>query len=365
MGWQGFDFGRVIRHLQLIGANRVSWKDGVLTVEPEAAMAKVHIDVKHSLQKGAPDFTMNLDFGALRPLHTRIAPSPTGDMHLGTARTAYFNWLLARSTGGTFMLRIDDTDAARNRQECVDDILSIMEWLGLDYDQLVYQSDRLDRYREVADKMVEMGYAQVLENGAVQIDPSYLEDSFYTAPCRWKDEVAGEIQITDRDLDHYRNLILIKGDGNPTYNFATVVDDIDFEITYILRGNDHTGNTSKQVMLWDILFSVMQKPMKFSKFAHVGLLFAGRKKLSKRDGASSMLAYKEAGVDPDALLNYMLRMGWGPKVDDKTTRTLDRQDALRLFITGGNLRNTPARIDPAKLASYDRKYKARKKQAGK
>lgn len=280
---------------------------------------------------------------------TRIAPSPTGDMHLGTARTAYFNWLLARATGGTFLLRIDDTDMARNRQQCIQDIFEVMDWLNLDYDQLLYQSSRFHRYCEAAEGLIAQGLAQRADNGAV-----LLNITSYAGPRAWRDEIAGEIPITDQDIAGFSNLVLIKSDGSPTYNFATVVDDLDFDITYILRGKDHTTNTSKQVALWSLLTDTPPP-----SFAHVGLLFSGGKKLSKRDGAASMLTYKEDGVHPDALLNYMLRMGWGPKVDDKSTSLLTRQDALRLFVDGGNLRNASCNIDPAKLASFDRKYKAR------
>lgn len=286
------------------------------------------------------------------PFNTRIAPSPTGDMHLGTVRTAYFNWLIAKASGGTFLLRIDDTDQARNDQRCVDDILEVFQWLELDYDRIEYQSKRLNRYKEVAEMLLIQGMAQQLDNGAVQL---VVGDDFIP-PSFWVDEIAGNINISGQDMDSTRKLILLRGDSSPTYNFASIVDDYDFNINYILRGKDHTSNTAKQVILWQFC---TQKPV--PKFAHVGLLTDKGKKLSKREGAASTLTYKREGFDPDALLNYVLRMGWGPKVDDKTTSVLPKEKAIQMFLTEGNLRNSSANIDLDKLKALDRKYKARKK----
>jgi len=298
----------------------------------------------------------------MTPLNTRIAPSPTGDMHLGTARTAYFNYLVARATGGSFLLRIDDTDDSRNVQKCVDDILAVMEWLGLDYDRITYQSAHAERYREMAGGLVEAGLAWRQDDGSVLLeypnespDCDMFDAADWSPPLTWKDEIAGDIRISPRDVDITRNLVLLRSNGTATYNFASVVDDIDFGINYVLRGKDHTANTSKQVILWDVMG---QAP---PQFAHVGLLFKDKKKLSKRDGAASMRSYMEQGYDPDAILNYMLRMGWGPTVDDKSTSLLPRARAIELFMQGGKLKNSSANVDPAKLNSFDRKYKARKR----
>lgn len=282
---------------------------------------------------------------------TRIAPSPTGDMHLGTARTAYFNWLMARGSGGKFILRIDDTDLARNNQKHIDIILETMDWLGLDYDQVEYQSDRFDRYKFQAQTLVDFKSAVVLENGAIAVGSDF--GKLYM-PDSWRDEIAGDIAITDTNYDQTIGMILIKGDGSPGYNWASVVDDIDMKIDYVIRGHDHITNTSNQALL----YSLLGRPL--PKFAHVGLIHANKKKMSKRDGAASILQYKKDGVDPDALLNFMLRLGWGPAVDDKTTKIIDRDRALELFINRGKMRSAPSNMDINILNSYDRKYKARK-----
>lgn len=281
-------------------------------------------------------------------LHTRIAPSPTGDMHLGTARTAYFNWLAAKASGGTFMLRIDDTDLARNNEKCVSDILDAMDWLGLDYSRLVRQSERLERYTEVAEKLLSDGHAIHIDGGAIQFR---LHNGVLKS---WHDEIAGEIKISDNDREVVNNLILIKSDGGPTYNFASVVDDIDFGINYIIRGVDHIGNTSKQAFLFDLLAQSLPK------FAHVGLLFQNNKKLSKRDGAGSILQLREAGYCKEAVLNFMLRLCWGPTVDDKTTSLLPAECAIELFLEHGAMRSKSANIDVVKLNSFNRKYSGRK-----
>jgi glutamyl-tRNA synthetase len=276
-------------------------------------------------------------------MNTRIGPSPTGDLHIGTARTAYFNWLAARSTGGSFMLRIDDTDAARNRKEHIDVILETMSWLGLDYDKIVYQSHRYDRYREVAATLP----TKVLDGGAIALDIS-------PADCltNWHDEIAGDIAISDNDNEVLKNMVLIKSDGSPTYNFCTVVDDNDFAIDYIIRGVDHISNTSKQVTLFKLLKASVPK------FAHVGLICLANKPLSKRDGAASMLKYRDDGFNPDAMLNFLARMGWGPTEDNKATATLSKDKMLELFWKGGKMRSAPSGLDRLKLDSFDRKYKA-------
>jgi glutamyl-tRNA synthetase len=277
--------------------------------------------------------------------NTRIAPSPTGDMHIGTARTAYFNWLLAHSSGGQFLLRIDDTDQDRSNPAYTQVILDVMAYLGLDYDRLVYQSQRFDLYRRWVSQL-----PTTLKDGATVLDLSAIKD----LPGVWTDEIAGRIAISPADISRTHGLVLLRSDGTPTYNWASVVDDIDLGINYVLRGTDHIGNTSKQV----ILFKLLNKPLPL--FAHVGLIASQGRPLSKRDGAASMLHYRNAGYDPDAMLNFLARLGWGPHVDDKTTITLPRDRMLQLFSTGGNLRNSQANMDLAKLEALDRKYKAAK-----
>lgn len=292
--------------------------------------------------------------------NTRIAPSPTGDMHLGTARTAYFNWLAARSSGGKFILRIDDTDADRSKPEYTQVILDTMNWLGLDYDAIEYQSKRIERYKDVAGWLVAKGRAKVNAYGG---PVCVLWPEGFTVPDSFKDELAGEVKITDRDKElmipnkdaDNNGVVLLRGDGTPTYHFACVVDDIDMGINYVIRGVDHLTNTARQAAI----YAAMDAPL--PKFAHIGLIGIGKKKLSKRDGAASMLHYRDAGYDPDAMLNFLSRLGWGPTVDDKTTALLPRERMLELFLSGGSMRNTPANMELHKLDSFDRKYKARKK----
>lgn len=289
--------------------------------------------------------------------NTRIAPSPTGDMHLGTARTAYFNWLAARATGGKFILRIDDTDQDRHNEDAVKVIYDTMEWLGLDYDQTFRQSQIKDMgiYDRAANDLLKAGLATRLDNGAVAlVIPDNMPDS-------WVDEVAGTVPVTDKAKQVIDGMILVKGDGWPTYHFSTVVDDAFMGINYVIRGKDHIDNTAKHIAI----YLQMQKCNSASfvnftipKYAHAGLIFKDKKKMSKRDAAASMLNYRDAGYNPDAMLNFMLRMGWGPTVDDKTTAIISRERALELFLTGGAMKNNEASFDQAKLDSFDRKYKA-------
>lgn len=280
--------------------------------------------------------------------NTRIAPSPTGDMHFGTCRTAYFNWLAARASGGSFLLRIDDTDKKRSKKKHVKTILATMKWLGLDYDEIVYQSDRFDRYSGLAKALVDIGDATVLDNGAIAFN---RPEKFLK---KWKDNVAGWIKVSDKDKENVDGLIMIKEDGSPTYNWASIIDDQDYGINYIIRGNDHLSNTSKQVLVYNSMGHWLPE------FAHIGLIHYQKKKLSKRDDAAGMLYYRDKGYDPDAVLNFMLRLGWGPRKDDKTTKTIDRDRALELFLDGGKMRAAPSNMDLNMLEAFDRKYKAQK-----
>lgn len=282
--------------------------------------------------------------------NTRIAPSPTGDMHIGTARTAYFNYLAAKASGGTFTLRIDDTDQSRNDENSVKVIYDVMSWLGLDYDRTFRQSERFARYEKAID---ELKFGVSDWNGAKVFN--YIDvETCPGLPRTWHDEVVGDVKITDDDLNRMQNMVLIRSDGTPTYNWASVVDDMDFGINYILRGTDHITNTSKQV----VLFHLLGAPI--PKFAHVGLIAQKGKLLSKRDGDSSMLHYKNAGYDPDAMLQFLARLGWGPTVDDKTANKLPKERMIELFLTGGKLRSSQAGMDMSKLESLDRKYKGAK-----
>jgi glutamyl-tRNA synthetase len=280
--------------------------------------------------------------------HTRIAPSPTGDLHIGTARTAYFNWLAAKASGGTFTLRIDDTDQKRNNEDSVKVIHDIMDWLGLNHDRTFRQSERFKRHREAIDLLPNVSD----RDGALTLYVSHLD--FKEVPRTWHDEVVGDVKITDDDLNRMHEMVLIKSDGTPTYNWSSVVDDMDMGINYILRGTDHITNTSKQV----VLFHLLGAPI--PKFAHVGLISQGGKLLSKSEGSTSMLHYKNAGYDPDAMLQFLARLGWAPKVDDKSANHLPRERMIELFFNGGKLKSNQANMDMAKLESLDRKYKAAK-----
>jgi nondiscriminating glutamyl-tRNA synthetase len=289
--------------------------------------------------------------------HTRIAPSPSGHFHLGTARTAYFNWLAARATGGTFLLRIDDTNTEKSSQEFVDVIYRAMDYLGMDFDLTFKQSDRQDRYNAVIDMMVAAGKA-VHRDGAVFLTHTLEHNSF-------DDLALKNVKSTKIDIDFIANMVLRKSDGMPTYHFANVVDDIDHGINLIIRGNDHTNNTMKQIALYEAIHAAEGTQVRLPQYAHVGLLcdLSTGKKLSKSDGATSLLDYQAQGVDRDAMLNFLLRLGWGPKVDDATTTLLPTPRAMELFLTAGNLRGQHSKVDFAKLANYDKKYKAAKAKA--
>ena len=290
--------------------------------------------------------------------NTRIAPSPTGDMHIGTARTAYFNWLAARASGGQFYLRIDDTDLKRNDPRYNVVILETMNWLGLDFDELFYQSDRFDRYSTAAKEFIDKGLAVVKDGATIltldQLYSGFEESKWVNFPAQWEDVTKGKVNITKNDIENTDGMVLIKSDGSPAYNWCSVIDDIDKDINLVIRGADHITNTSRQVLLYHCLGKTPPK------YAHVGLIGVKGKPLSKRDGASSMLHYRNAGYDPDAMLNFLARLGWGPTVDDKSVAITDKPRMLELFLEGGKMRNSFAGFDLSKLESFDRKYKARK-----
>ena len=283
--------------------------------------------------------------------NTRIAPSPSGFFHIGTARTAYFNWLAARASGGKFLLRIDDTNTSKSHDQYVALIYRAMDYLKLDFDLTFRQSDRLNRYRQVTDSLISHGKAFAAD-GAVFLKHDLTVDSFH-------DQALGVIKVTKLDHDFVSKFVLMKSDGMPTYHYANVIDDIDFGINYVIRGNDHTNNTMKQIALYQALDASIPQ------YAHIGLLCDMKtgKKLSKSDGAKSLLDFQADGVDADAMCNFLLRMGWGPKIDDKTTAMLPRDRALLLFLGGGNLRGVHSKVDFGMLANYDRKYKSLRRVA--
>ena len=282
------------------------------------------------------------------PYITRIAPSPTGDMHLGTVRTGYLCWLAAKASGGTSILRIDDTDQERNKPEYIDIIFDTMKWLNLDWDITFRQSDRLERYQEVAELLLQSGKASRIEGGAVVLK---YDDQM---PKSWIDDISGEIKITDRDVEKDLSyLILIRSDQKPTYHFATVIDDMDYNVNWVIRGVDHISNTAKHLAIYHAL----GKPL--PKHSHVGLLFGDGKKLSKRDGSASALSFQKEGYHPEALLNFLLKNGWSTKVDSsKADNIWPREKAIAGFLTQGKMKNQKSSLDLNKLKWLDGLYKS-------
>jgi glutamyl-tRNA synthetase len=270
-------------------------------------------------------------------VRTRFAPSPTGYLHIGGARTALFNYLFARHHGGKFILRIEDTDRQRSTPEAIDAIIQAMEWLQLDYDEgPFYQTQRLPLYQEKVHQLLIQGNAypcvctsdeldakrQIAQKEkrkpiydgtcrpAVGVVPALPADQPYTVRFRSPregttvvaDAVKGAVIFDNREID---DLIIARSDGTPTYNFCVVVDDIEMAITHIIRGDDHLANTPRQIQLYHALGH--QAP----QFAHLPLILGTDKaRLSKRHGATSVMAYRDMGYLPEAVLNYLVRLGW-------------------------------------------------------
>ncbi|MBF0481819.1 MAG: glutamate--tRNA ligase [Desulfovibrionaceae bacterium] len=263
---------------------------------------------------------------------TRFAPSPTGHLHIGGARTAIFNWLFARRHGGTFLLRIEDTDQLRSTQEMTDSILASMRWLGLDYDgEPSYQSKRFDVYNERIDELLASGGAywcsctpDEVEAMREQARARGLKPK-YDGKCRRAglgpgpgrvvrlaapltgttlvaDVVKGPVVFENAELD---DMILRRADGTPTYNLAVVVDDASMDVTHVIRGDDHLNNTPKQILIYQAL------GLPLPHFGHVPMILGpDKKKMSKRHGATSVIDYRRDGYLPEALVNYLVRLGW-------------------------------------------------------
>ena len=264
---------------------------------------------------------------------TRFPPSPTGDLHIGSARTALYNWLYARRHGGRMVLRMEDTDRERSTQAAVDVILEGMAWLGLDYDAgPFYQTQRFERYREVVTDLLARGKAYHCYCSRDRLDElrarqmAAKDKPRYDGHCRdhpspdngtppvvrlrtplegvvvIDDRVRGAVTIQNRELD---DLIIARSDGSPTYHLSVVVDDIDMGITHVLRGDDHLNNTPRQIHILEAIGAV--RPV----YAHIPMINGSNgKKLSKRHGAVSVLSYRDVGILPQALLNYLARLGW-------------------------------------------------------
>lgn len=286
-------------------------------------------------------------------VRTRFAPSPTGYLHLGGARTALFNYLYARRHGGRFLLRIEDTDLERSTLESINAILEGMTWLGLEYDEgPFYQTQRFDRYNQVIDRLLEQGRAYRCRCSRERLDAlrdaamERHEKPRYDGHCRdlpvsadephvvrfrtpaegvvmIEDLVQGRVEMPNSELD---DLIIRRSDGAPTYNLSVVVDDIDMEITHVIRGVDHLNNTPRQIHIYQGL----ERPL--PAFAHVPMIHgADGAKLSKRHGAVSVVQYRDEGFLPEALLNYLVRLGWSH--GDQEVFSLDQM--IELFDIAG------------------------------
>lgn len=307
-------------------------------------------------------------------LRTRFAPSPTGYLHIGGARTALYAWLLAKQNHGTFILRIEDTDLERSTQASIDAILIAMEWLGLDYQEgPFYQTKRFDRYAEVAQQLLQDGKAyrcyctkerlEALraEQMAAKQKPRYdghcrnLSDPPIGQPfvvrfrnpddgeVSFDDQVKGKISFQNSELD---DLIIVRSDGTPTYNFTVVVDDWDMKITHVVRGDDHVNNTPRQINILEALGAT--PPI----YAHVPMILGeDGKRLSKRHGAVSVMQYREQGFLPHALLNYLVRLGWSYGDQE----IFSQAELIELF----NLKNisrSPAAFNTEKLLWLNQHY---------
>ncbi len=312
-------------------------------------------------------------------VRTRIAPSPTGFLHLGTARTALYSWAYARHFGGQFILRIEDTDVARSTADSVDQILASMQWLGLDCDEgPIYQMQRLARYQTVAQQLIHAGLAYLCYASPEELDAmreaqrergekTHYDRRWRPEPGKtlpsvpqgvkpvvrfrnptdgdvtWNDLVKGPITISNREID---DLIILRADGVPTYNFAVVVDDWDMNITHVFRGDEHVNNTPWQINI----FQALGAPL--PQFGHCPIILGDDGlKLSKRRGAVSVTAYEEAGYLPEAMLNYLARLGWSHGDDELFSR-----EQMVGWFDGSHLAKSPAQWDPAKLAWVNAHY---------
>ncbi|HVO65566.1 MAG TPA: glutamate--tRNA ligase [Syntrophales bacterium] len=306
-------------------------------------------------------------------VRTRFAPSPTGFLHIGGARTALFAWLYARHYSGKFVLRIEDTDQLRSTEESTRAILDALTWLGLDWDEgPFFQAQRVDMHRQMVEKLLDEGKAYYCV-----CTPDELEEKRkralaegrkpkYDGTCRDKnlpksansvvrfrcphtgvtvvdDLVKGMITFSNEELD---DLVIERSDGYPTYNFAVVVDDAQMEITHVIRGDDHVNNTPRQILLYEAL------GYKIPQFGHVSMIMGSDKtRLSKRHGATSVMAYKEMGYLPEALVNYLVRLGWS--YGDQEIFSLD--ELIRLFSLD-SVGKSAAIFNPEKLLWLNQYY---------
>ena len=313
-------------------------------------------------------------------VRTRFAPSPTGFLYVGVARTALFSWAYARHHGGKFILRIEDTDLERSSAASVSAIIEGMRWLGLDWDEgPEFQSKRLARYKQVASDLVAAGHAypcwmtredlealrqeQVKNNQKPRYDgrwrPERAAAAGLAAPkdrapvIRFRTPDAGEVGWNDLvkgpilfPNDELYDLVILRADGIPTYNFGVVVDDVDMAITHVIRGDDHVNNTPRQIHIFNSLKA------KIPLFAHVPMILGpDGERLSKRHGASSVMEYREEGHLPEALVNYLARLGWAHGDDE-----LFSKESFVSWFDLKNVSRSPAQFDPGKLAWLNQQY---------
>ena len=275
-----------------------------------------------------------------RDIRVRFAPSPTGHLHIGGLRAALFNYIFAKKNNGYFFLRIEDTDLERSKEEYTKAIIDAFNWVNIKSDsELIYQSKRLDIYKKKIKEMLENGSIyeteEADENGVLgkvikcKVDKNLKEISF-------NDEIKGKISFSTDEIDDF---IIVRSDGMPLYNLVVVIDDIEMEISHVIRGEEHLSNTPKQILLYNALNA------KIPKFAHLPLILGkDGKKLSKRDAATSVIDYKKEGFLPEALLSYLIRLGWSH--NDKEIFTLD--EMLKLFDLK-NVNSSGAMFDMQKL----------------
>ena len=314
-------------------------------------------------------------------IRVRFAPSPTGYLHVGGARTALYNWLFARRHGGAFILRIEDTDTDRSKPELSQAILESMEWLGLDWDEgPFYQSQRLERYREVATELERCGYAypcfclpEELQAKRAQAE-AQKRPWKYDGVCRdvseaerrerrssgrpcalrfrvpatgqtsFDDQVFGQLELENQEIEDF---VLLRSDGHPTYHLGVVADDLDMRISHVVRGADHLSNTPKQILMYRALDA--SEP----QFAHLPLILGpDKQRLSKRHGATSVGAYREMGILPEALVNFLALLGWTPPGQKEI---VTREEMTREFeLTAVSKSN--AVFDPEKLTWMNSEY---------
>ncbi len=308
-------------------------------------------------------------------IRTRFAPSPTGYLHIGGARTALFSWAYARKHGGKFILRIEDTDLERSTKQSTQEILDGMAWLGLDYDEgPFYQMQRLARYQEIAEQLLRTNQAYYCYASKEELDimreqqlaaglkPRYdgrWRDSKKTPPAgvkpviRFKnpreghvvfnDLVKGRIAVANHELD---DLVLIRSDGVPTYNFSVVLDDLDMNISHVIRGDDHVNNTPRQINI----LKTLDAPLPY--YAHVPMILGtDGERLSKRHGAVSVTQYRDNGYLPEALINYLARLGWSHGDEE-----IFSQEQLIAWFDLTSINRSPARFNPEKLCWLNQQY---------